>query len=53
MASLLYGAGLRRMECLRRRVRDLECTRRELVVRDGKGAKDRMTMLPEKRLEPK
>ena len=38
MTSLLYGAGLRLMECLRRRVKDLECTRRELIVKDGKGA---------------
>jgi len=45
-ASLMYGAGLRLMECLRLRVLDLEFARREIVVRDGKGGKDRVTMLP-------
>jgi integron integrase len=46
MASLMYGAGLRLMECLRLRVLDLEFARGEIVVRDGKGGKDRVTMLP-------
>ncbi len=46
MASLLYGSGLRLLECLRLRVKDLEFSRGELVVRDGKGGKDRVTMLP-------
>ena len=46
MASLMYGAGLRLMECLRLRVLDLEFTRGEIGVRDGKGGKDRITMLP-------
>ena len=46
MASLMYGAGLRLMECLRLRILDLEFTRGEIVVRDGKGGKDRVTMLP-------
>jgi integron integrase len=46
MASLMYGAGLRLMECLRLRVLDIELTRGEIVVRDGKGGKDRVTMLP-------
>lgn len=45
IASLLYGSGLRLMECLRLRVKDIELTRRQLVIRDGKGAKDRVTML--------
>ena len=47
MASLLYGSGLRFSECLRLRVQDVDLARGELRVRDGKGAKDRATMLPE------
>ncbi|MFA4966533.1 MAG: integron integrase [Thermoleophilia bacterium] len=47
IAALMYGAGLRLMECLRLRVQDVEFARRELTVRDGKGGKDRVTMLPE------
>jgi integron integrase len=47
MASLLYGTGMRLMECLRLRVQDIDFTRNEVLVRDGKGAKDRITMLPE------
>jgi integron integrase len=47
MASLMYGAGLRLMECLRLRVQDIDFSRNEVVVRDGKGSKDRITMLPE------
>ena len=47
MASLMYGAGLRLMECLRLRVQDIEFARHEILVRDGKGAKDRITMLPD------
>ena len=47
MASLLYGAGLRLMECLRLRVKDLDFSYHQLVVRDGKGQKDRVTMLPQ------
>jgi integron integrase len=47
MASLMYGAGLRLMECLRLRVQDVDFSRNEILVRDGKGAKDRITMLPE------
>jgi len=51
MASLLYGAGLRLLECAELRVKDLDFDRHELTVRDGKGRKDRLTMLPE-RLAP-
>ena len=47
MASLLYGSGLRLTECLRLRVQDVEFARGELAIRDGKGNKDRVTMLPE------
>lgn len=44
--GLLYGSGLRLLEGLRLRVKDVEFSRREILVRDGKGAKDRVTMLP-------
>jgi integron integrase len=47
MANLMYGAGLRLMECLRLRVQDIDFARNEILIRDGKGAKDRITMLPE------
>jgi integron integrase len=47
MARLLYGSGLRLMECLRLRVKDLEFERRAIVVRDGKGEQDRVTILPD------
>lgn len=46
MASLLYGAGLRVMECVRLRVQDIDFVRREIMVRHGKGGKDRRTVLP-------
>ena len=46
MARLLCGAGLRLMECVRLRVKDVDLARRELVVRDAKGGRDRVTMLP-------
>jgi integron integrase len=47
IAGLLYGAGLRLMESLRLRVKDLEFTYSQVIVRDGKGQKDRVTMLPD------
>jgi integron integrase len=47
VVGLLYGSGLRLMEALRLRVKDLDFQRRELTVRDGKGGKDRMTLLPQ------
>jgi integron integrase len=46
-AGLLYGAGLRILECLRLRVKDVDFARKEILVRDGKGFKDRVTMLPQ------
>lgn len=47
MAMLMYGAGLRIMECLKLRILDVDFDRRELFVRQGKGHKDRVTVLPE------
>ena len=52
MAKLLYGSGLRALECVRLRVKDLDFEQRCLTVRDGKGEKDRVTMLPEAALAP-
>jgi len=52
MASLLYGAGLRLTECLKLRVKDVDFEYRQILVRDGKGAKDRVTMLPQAAVEP-
>jgi integron integrase len=46
MAGLLYGSGLRLMECVRLRVKDVDFGYLRITVRDGKGAKDRITMLP-------
>ncbi len=51
IANLLYGAGLRLHEALRLRVKDLDFGFRQIVVRDGKGAKDRFTVLPTKLIE--
>lgn len=47
VAGLLYGGGLRLMECLRLRVKDVDFSRKEILVREGKGFKDRVTMLPD------
>jgi len=52
VAGLLYGSGLRIMEALRLRVKDLEFTRGEILVREGKGFKDRVTMLPAMLVDP-
>ncbi|HET6204510.1 MAG TPA: integron integrase [Planctomycetota bacterium] len=52
MASLLYGSGLRLMECCRLRVKDVDLERREIVVRSGKGEKDRVTVLPARLHDP-
>lgn len=52
LASLLYGTGMRLMEVLRLRVKDVDFDRAEITVRDGKGGKDRHTMLPRSLAEP-
>ena len=52
MASLLYGSGLRLIECLRLRVKDIDFNYRQITVIDGKGSKDRVTMLPAALAEP-
>nr|QZL14099.1 integron integrase [uncultured bacterium] len=52
VCALLYGTGMRRTEGLRVRIKDVEFSRRELVVRNGKGGKDRMTVLPENLILP-
>lgn len=48
VAGLLYGSGLRLMEALRLRVKDLDFTGQAITVRDGKGGKDRRTLLPKR-----
>lgn len=50
--TLLYGAGLRLMECVRLRIKDIDFEYRQITVRDGKGGKDRVTMLPETAILP-
>ncbi len=52
MAQIMYGSGLRLMEVLRLRVKDLDFANHQIVVRDGKGESDRITMFPEVLLEP-
>jgi integrase len=47
MTSLLYGAGLRLLECLGLRIKDISFERRQLIIRDAKGGRDRVTVLPE------
>jgi len=49
---MLYGSGLRLNECLRLRVKDIDFGYYQIIVRDGKGSKDRVTMLAEKVVEP-
>ncbi|RJQ45484.1 MAG: integron integrase [Nitrospiraceae bacterium] len=48
MAGLLYGSGLRLMECVRLRVKDIDFAQKQIIVRDGKGQKDRITILPKR-----
>ena len=52
VSSLLYGSGLRILECLRLRVKDVDFARGEILVREGKGFKDRVTMLPSSLIQP-
>ncbi len=52
MASLLYGAGLCLMECLQLRVKDLDFASQQIVVRDGQGTQDRLTLLPQTLVAP-
>ena len=52
MAGLLYGSGLRLLECCSLRIKDIDLERREVRVRDGKGRKDRITTLPARLVEP-
>ena len=52
IASLLYGAGLRLMECVRLRVKDVDFHYCQIMIRDGKGQKDRVSMLPENLVNP-
>jgi integron integrase len=52
MAQLMYGSGLRLMEVMRLRVKDLDFANRQIIVRDGKGENDRVTMFPDVLLEP-
>lgn len=52
VCSLLYGTGMRLMEVLRLRIKDVDFTRHEILIRDGKGMKDRITMLPRSMVQP-
>ena len=52
LVGLLYGAGLRQIECLSLRVKDVAFAYRQILVRDGKGARDRVTMLPARLVQP-
>lgn len=52
IVQLLYGTGMRVLECLRLRVKDVDFSRCEIIIREGKGNKDRVTMLPKGLVEP-
>lgn len=52
VCSLLYGTGMRLLEALRLRVKDVDFSRHEILIRDGKGMKDRVTMLPQSLVQP-
>ena len=52
IATLLYGCGLRQIECLRVRVKDIDFAKNQITIREGKGQKDRLTMLPALVKEP-
>ena len=52
MADLMYGSGLRLLECCRLRVKDLDFARNQIIVREGKGDKDRVVPLPKRCVEP-
>ena len=52
IVQLLYGSGLRLMECMRLRVKDLDFGQRQILVRDAKGGKDRITILPNSLIKP-
>lgn len=52
ITSLLYGSGMRLLECLRLRVKDIDLDKNQIIIRDGKGQKDRITMLPQSLVKP-
>jgi integron integrase len=52
MATLIYGSGMRLLECLRLRIKDVDFDYKQLVIRDAKGQKDRITVLPVSLVEP-
>jgi site-specific recombinase XerD len=52
MAQLLYGSGLRLLECIRLSVKDIDFANNLLIIRSGKGEKDRTTVLPDRLKEP-
>lgn len=52
MARLMYGSGMRLMECVRLRIKDVDFDHHEIMIRDGKGGKDRITLLPELLIAP-